>query len=63
MNKKKCVSTYFLLQVTDIVSRSALIQLSPPECDEEYDIDTTKLCYELMLFEKSRDGKYKLVYR
>ena len=45
------------------MSRSATIQLSPPEYDaEEPEIDTSKLCYELMLCEKGRDGKYKSVY-
>ncbi|XP_053404660.1 fibronectin type-III domain-containing protein 3A-like isoform X3 [Mercenaria mercenaria] len=51
------------VKVTDIESRSALIQLSAPEVDtKEYEIDAGEFNYELMLCEKGRDGKYKLVY-
>ena len=50
--------------MTEIESRSALIQLSPPDYDtKEYVIDPGDFRYELSLCEKERNGKYKLVYR
>ena len=53
-----------LHQVSEIENRSVLIQLSPPECNQqEFDIYPSEFRYELWLSEKGRDGKYKLVYR
>lgn len=49
--------------MSEIDARSALIQLIPPECNEqEFDILPSEYRYELQLSEK-RDGKYKTVYR
>ena len=51
-------------KVSEVESRSALIQLIPPECNQaEFDIDPSEFKYELVLSDKGRDGKYKLVYR
>ena len=51
-----------MLQVTDIEARSALIQISPPDCDSN-DLDASEFKYELLLSDKGRDAKYKPVYR
>lgn len=49
--------------VGDIESRSAVIQLSPPEYDKnEFEIDLADFRYELLLSDKGKEGKYKLVY-
>ena len=51
-------------QVSEVESRSVLIQLSAPECNQqEFEIYPSEFRYELWLSEKGRDGKYKLVYR
>ncbi len=53
-----------ILQVSEIEARSALIQLIPPDCNQqEFDIDPSEFKYELLLSDKGRDGKYKLVYK
>lgn len=45
-------------QVKEVESRSASIDLTPPDCGEnEYDF-----IFELLLSEKGRESKYKLVY-
>ncbi|XP_076453878.1 fibronectin type-III domain-containing protein 3A-like isoform X4 [Babylonia areolata] len=50
-------------KVTDIESRSALIQLSPPEYEApELDVDLQDCRYELLLSDKGRDAKYKTVF-
>ncbi|KAK7478993.1 hypothetical protein BaRGS_00029754 [Batillaria attramentaria] len=50
-------------KVTDIEARSALIQLSPPECDSpDLDLDISDCKYELLLSDKGRDAKYKTVF-
>ena len=50
--------------MTEIESRNALIKLFPPEYDsDKFEIETGEFNYELMLSEKGREGKYKLVYR
>lgn len=50
--------------VSEIEARSALIQLAPPEYDQnEFDIDPGEFRYELLLSDKGKEGKYKLVYR
>lgn len=55
---------FFFLQITEIEARSALIQLAPPEYDQnEFDIDPADFRYELQLSDKGKDGRYKLVYR
>jgi hypothetical protein len=42
---------------------SALIQLAPPEYDQaEFEIDPGDFRYELLLSDKGKEGKYKLVY-
>ena len=52
------------VQVSEVESRSVLIQLSAPECNQpEFEIYPSEFRYELWLSEKGRDGKYKLVYR
>ena len=52
-----------LSQVSEIESRSALIQLTAPESDpQEFDIHPSEFKYELQLSEK-KDSKYKPVYR
>ncbi|XP_041356067.1 fibronectin type-III domain-containing protein 3A-like [Gigantopelta aegis] len=48
-------------RVTDIEARSALIQISPPDCDSS-DLDASEFKYELLLSDKGRDAKYKPVY-
>ena len=48
----------------DVESRSAVIQLSPPEYDKnEFEIDPADFRYELLLSDKGKEGKYKLVYK
>ncbi|XP_052782735.1 fibronectin type-III domain-containing protein 3A-like isoform X3 [Mya arenaria] len=60
---KVSLHTRCSVEVTDVESRTALIKLFPPDYDsEKYDIDASFFNYELMLCEKGRDGKYKLVY-
>ena len=50
-------------QVTEIESRSALIQLSPPEYEPpELDIELQDCRYELLLSDKGREAKYKTVF-
>ena len=51
---------FLYFQVSGIVSRSAVIHLSPPDCDF---YDPADFCYELSLCEKVKDGKYKTVYK
>ena len=54
----------FFLQVSEVEPRSALIQLTPPDCSNpEYEIEPTEFRYELLLSDKGRDGKYKSVYK
>lgn len=49
--------------VSEVESRSALIQLAPPEYDQsEFEIDPGEFRYELLLSDKGKEGKYKLVY-
>ena len=51
--------------MSDVVAKSALIELTPPECNqEEFEIDPTEFKYELQLSEKKdgKEGKYKSVY-
>lgn len=51
------------LQVTDIEARSALIQLTPPDCDvPDMEMDVADCKYELLLSDKGRDAKYKAVF-
>ena len=53
-----------IFQVSEVESRSALIELIPPEFDQsEFDIDPAEYQYELLLSDKGKEGKYKLVYR
>ncbi|XP_064615415.1 fibronectin type-III domain-containing protein 3A-like isoform X3 [Liolophura sinensis] len=51
-------------KISDVEARSALIQLDSPDYDQSvYDlINPADFCYELLLSEKGRDGKYKPVY-
>ena len=54
----------FSMKVSEVESRSALIQLIPPECNQqEFDIDPSEFKYELLLSDKGKEGKYKLVYK
>ncbi|XP_060065817.1 fibronectin type-III domain-containing protein 3A-like [Ylistrum balloti] len=49
--------------VTEVEARSALIHLAPPEYDQnEFVIEAAEFQYELLLSDKGKDGKYKLVY-
>ena len=50
--------------MSEVESRSALIQLAPPEYDQtEFEIDPQEFRYELLLSDKGKEGKYKLVYK
>ncbi|KAL8559262.1 hypothetical protein ACOMHN_040386 [Nucella lapillus] len=51
-------------KVTEIESRSALIQLAPPpECEApELEVDLQDCRYELLLSDKGREAKYKTVF-
>ena len=52
-----------LLQVSDIETRSAVIQLSPPECNgPPISLDIQDCQYELLLSDKGCDAKYKMVF-
>ena len=45
-------------------SRSALIQLNPPDWDlTDYEVQPTDFRYELLLSEKDRNAKYNTVYK
>lgn len=58
------INVYFFVQVSEVEPRSALIQLTPPECTHaEYEIEPAEFGYELLLSDKGREGKYKPVYR
>lgn len=49
--------------MTDIEARSALIQLTPPDCDvPDMEMDVADCKYELLLSDKGRDAKYKAVF-
>eukprot|EP00105_Crassostrea_gigas_P017957 XP_011435920.1 PREDICTED: fibronectin type-III domain-containing protein 3A isoform X3 [Crassostrea gigas] len=49
--------------VSEIEARSALIQLALPEWDpNEFDIDPADFRFTLLLSDKGKEGKYKLVY-
>lgn len=51
-------------QVSEIEARSALIQLALPEWDpNEFEIDPADFRFTLLLSDKGKEGKYKLVYR
>lgn len=55
---------FFAFQVSEIEARSALIQLALPEWDpNEFDIDPADFRFTLLLSDKGKEGKYKLVYR
>ena len=61
---KDKINPLTIFKVSEVESRSALIQLVPPECNQqEFDIDPSEFKYELLLSDKGRDGKYKLVYK
>lgn len=51
-------------QVTELSSRSALIQWWPPEneANPEIEFSENDLRYEVLLSDKGRDGKYKSIY-
>jgi predicted phage tail protein len=60
---RKYLSKMTTPKVSEVESRSALIQLTPPECNQnEFEIDPAEFKYELLLSDKGREGKYKLVY-
>ncbi|KAK3095390.1 hypothetical protein FSP39_014126 [Pinctada imbricata] len=49
--------------VSEVEARSALIQLAQPDYDQnEFDIDPQDFRYTLLLSDKGKEGKYKLVY-
>lgn len=55
---------FFTFQVSEIEARSALIQLALPEWDpSEFEIDPADFRFTLLLSDKGKEGKYKLVYR
>lgn len=72
MQKILCMKLYFLLQVTELTSRSALLQWSPPERfseastlegkGSECDFSEADLRYEVLLSDKGKEGKYKSIY-
>ncbi|XP_023930352.1 fibronectin type-III domain-containing protein 3a-like isoform X1 [Lingula anatina] len=52
-------------KVSNIDSRSALIEVIPPDCSQielDLEINPAEFRYELFLSDKSKDGKYKMVY-
>ncbi|XP_035829231.1 fibronectin type-III domain-containing protein 3a [Aplysia californica] len=59
----QCLSSMPSPKVTDVEARSALIQLSPPDCDSiDLELYPSDFKYELLLSDKGRDAKYKTVF-
>ncbi|XP_064639547.1 fibronectin type-III domain-containing protein 3A-like isoform X2 [Lineus longissimus] len=60
---QEILSKMQLPKISNVESRSALIVLIPPECNnQDFNIDQADFKYELLLSDKGKDGKYKLVY-
>lgn len=69
---KKCSDLWFLQQVAELSSRSALLQWLPPERlteaatsegkSPEFDFSEADLRYEVLLSDKGKEGKYKSIY-
>jgi hypothetical protein len=70
--KRDCALSCTFLQVTELTSRSALLQWSPPERfieaatsegkSSEFDFSEADLRYEVLLSDKGKEGKYKSIY-
>lgn len=71
-HKKMCSYLWFLHQVAELSSRSALLQWLPPERlaeaatsegkSPEFDFSEADLRYEVLLSDKGKEGKYKSIY-
>lgn len=57
------LSTVQLPQVSEITSRGALIQWQAPASSENVVLNTRDLQYHVLLSDRGKEGKYKLIFK
>lgn len=50
-------------QVTEITNRAALVQWTPPASTENVALNTRDLRYDVLLSDRGREGKYKVIFQ
>lgn len=50
-------------QVTEVTNRAALVQWTPPASTESVVLNTRDLRYDVLLSDRGREGKYKVIFQ
>lgn len=57
------LSTVQLPQVTEITSRGALLQWTPPASTENVVLNARDLRYDVLLSDRGKEGKFKVIFK
>lgn len=57
------LSTVQLPQVSEITSRGALLQWTPPASTENVVLNARDLRYDVLLSDRGKEGKYKVIFK